>query len=176
MEIPISLQLLQTGLALLLGVAAGVAYDLLRTVRLLLRSRAADWICDALFCIGCACGLFALGLSVGEGRQRGFLTVFVFLGMALYFFTLSIPVRMLLERLVSFVVWCVQILLRPVKVAFKAMKKIEKNVKNLFHYSSKWVILNKSSLIPLTVEKEYLSRAPGKRGNVVEVQKGRYFY
>ena len=176
MELPISLQLLQAGLAFLLGAAAGVVYDLLRTVRLLLRSRVADWVCDALFCIGCACGLFVLGLSVGEGRQRGFLTVFVFLGMALYFVTLSIPARLLLEQLVRCLMRCVQILLRPVKVAAKGVKKMKKNIKNLFHYLHKWVILNKTEMICDPIEQDQPSRAHGKRGNTVEIQKGRYFY
>lgn len=176
MALPISLQLLQAGMALLFGAAAGIVYDLLRTIRLLLRARAAEWICDALFCAGCAGGLFALGLSVGEGRQRGFLAAFVFLGMVFYRLTLSIPVRLLLDRVVRYVIRGVHFLLLPVKAVMKAAEKMKKNIKNLFHYSYKWVILYKSEIMPSSVWRDEASHARGERGNAVEVPKSRYIY
>ena len=55
------------GLAVLLGLAAGLLYDLLRPPRRRLHGAAA-FVPDALFCLLLGAALFVYAMSLGEGR------------------------------------------------------------------------------------------------------------
>lgn len=55
------------GLAVLLGICAGLLYDLLRPPRWRLRAAAA-FALDALYCFLCGAALFLFAMSRGDGR------------------------------------------------------------------------------------------------------------
>ena len=55
------------GLAVLIGIGAGLLYDLLRPPRWRLRAAAA-FALDALFCFLCGAALFLYAMSLGDGR------------------------------------------------------------------------------------------------------------
>ena len=69
MEIQISRQLALFGQSVLLGLAAGLLYDLLRAFRLRLPRSTALW--DALYCLAVGTGLFFFTLRQAEGLLRG---------------------------------------------------------------------------------------------------------
>ena len=172
------MQLLQAGAALGLGMCAGILYDFLRALRLLTRVKAVEWLCDALFCLCCAGGLFALGFSLGEGRQRVFLAVFALLGALLYRLTLSRAVRVLLRGAVQGAARCAHVLVRPAEKAGEQAEKMKKNSRNIFQYFNKWVILyhKDKNCMPVHKKRRTSPRRSGKRGTAFEVQKGRYLY
>ena len=89
MGVSVSSQITETALALALGAAAGVLYDVLRVARRSLRSQAVTMLLDGAFWLIAGLALFALGLSAGHGQQRLYSQVLAALGAALYFLTVS---------------------------------------------------------------------------------------
>jgi len=137
MEVYIAHQLLQAALALLLGLAAGFLYDLLRAVRTRLGRRAAVPLLDALFWALCAAALILLGLATG-GRQRLFLSLFAALGCFAYRAVLSRAAYPLCFLAVDAVFFILYLLAAPLRLAAAALKKMAALVKKGFSYAAKW--------------------------------------
>ena len=69
MELPVGLQLRELALALALGGAFGLAYDLLRPLR---RGRISTSLTDLLYVLAVFVSLLAFALYAGRGRLRLF--------------------------------------------------------------------------------------------------------
>lgn len=69
MELPVSLQLRELGLALALGAGFGLLYDLLRPLR---RGRITTALADLLYALLILLGLLLFTLYAGRGRLRLF--------------------------------------------------------------------------------------------------------
>jgi hypothetical protein len=69
MELPVGLQLRELGLALALGAAFGILYDLLRPLR---RGRITTSLTDLLYVLAVFISLPAFALYAGRGRLRLF--------------------------------------------------------------------------------------------------------
>ena len=91
MEIQISRQLALFGQSVLLGLAAGLLYDLLRAFRLRLPRSTALW--DALYCLAVGTGLFFFTLRQAEGLLRGYVVLGALGGAVLFFCLLSSLLR-----------------------------------------------------------------------------------
>ena len=76
MELPVSLQLRELELALALGAALGLVYDLLRPLR---RGSFFTVLCDGLWCLLSLASLLLFTLYAGRGQLR----LFALAGMAL---------------------------------------------------------------------------------------------
>ena len=134
MELPVRLQGNQALQAILLGLALGLAYDLLRGPRWLHRRLTGLW--DLLWGVGFFCALWWFTLVPGEGLFRGFHGVGIFLGMSLWlsvgsqwFLRLWMGVLRRLEQGIAMI-------LRPI---WKILKKILEIAKKLFSSGGKWV-------------------------------------
>lgn len=88
MEVSLREQLARLLLALLLGAATGLLYDLLRPMR---RGggRAAGAIADGLFCLLAGAGLFTFAMGAGEGRLGQWELCGALSGFLLYLHLLS---------------------------------------------------------------------------------------
>ena len=73
MEIQISRQLALFGQSVLLGLTAGLLYDLLRSFRLRLPRSTALW--DTLYCLAVGTGLFFFTLRRADGLLRGYVVL-----------------------------------------------------------------------------------------------------
>ena len=85
MPLPVSLQLSQAGLSLLLGMVLGLWYDLLKALRLRGRRRWLTDLLDLLFWLPAGLLLFVLGMGPGEGQLRIFMVLSTCCGAVLYF-------------------------------------------------------------------------------------------
>lgn len=127
MERPISAELLQALLSLLLGAGTGLVYDFLRELRRA-GGRLAAALCDVVFCILLCFGLFAFGLGPGEGSLRLFMLCLLAAGWALYGLTLSAPMR----GIFSFLVKSLHRACLPLAKGLSKLRKIKKSKKNIF--------------------------------------------
>lgn len=128
MERPLTEQLVQAGLSLLLGAGIGTAYDFLRAMRRSGASRCLAALCDLLFCAGLCFALFAFGLGPGGGSLRLFMLACAGGGWALYGLTLSPYVL----ELFGFVVKKLSLVCLPLRRSLSKLRKNKKIQKNLF--------------------------------------------
>jgi len=173
MEISLFGQLREAGLSLAAGVGAGVLYDVLRVLRRQLRSAFVTVLADFVFWAAAAAALLLLGLTSEAGAQRLFMTLFLFLGVALYFCTLSrllLPALALLGRALAELV---RIALFPVRFAGRTAKKIGFFSKNLFHYADKWFNINETRHFRAALRR---ARSTGEEVGATEIQTGKYLY
>lgn len=91
MEINSAQQLLLFGRSILLGLAAGVLYDLMRAVRLRLPRTTAPL--DLLYCLWVGTALFLFTLRQASGLLRGYVLGGALGGAVLFFCLLSAPLR-----------------------------------------------------------------------------------
>ena len=87
MAFQISDQLRSFGLAILLGLAAGVVYDLLRTVRL--RFPSFTGVLDLLYCLTAGGALSLFVLRQADGQLRGFILLGAAGGSVVFFMLFS---------------------------------------------------------------------------------------
>ena len=111
--------------ALLLGGAMGLAYDLLRIVRVRLRLPLAEGALDLLFWLGATAALFVWSQGAWGGQVRWYGAVFCLLGGGAYFRSLSPWVRRLgdLAARLAAVIW--KILTFPAALVLALLKKIK---------------------------------------------------
>lgn len=131
MERPLTEQLVQAGLSLLLGAGIGTAYDFLRAMRRSGASRCLAALCDLLFCAGLCFALFAFGLGPGGGSLRLFMLACAGGGWALYGLTLSPYVL----ELFGFVVKKLRLVCLPLR---RSLSKLRKNKKIPQIASASW--------------------------------------
>ena len=91
----ISQQLLTYAQSILLGLAAGVLYDLLRPFRL--RWPRCTGVLDGGYCLGVGAASFTFLLERGEGELRGFMVLGALGGAVVYFCACSQMLRPLWE-------------------------------------------------------------------------------
>ena len=109
MELPVYGQARELAWALVLGTALGLVYDLLRPLR---RGRISTALTDLLFCALTALALPAFTLYGGGGRLRIFALFGILTGAALWFLTLSRPLRRLEAVFLRPLQWLAAVLLR----------------------------------------------------------------
>ncbi|HHT17857.1 MAG TPA: hypothetical protein GXZ77_09155 [Papillibacter sp.] len=176
MEISVSYQLLQAASSLALGAAAGFLYDIFRVVRQRARNVVVTTITDILFWLITGAGLFLMGLSLGQGRQRLFMLIMAFLGAVGYFVILS-PLSLIVCNALAdgflFLLYCLS---RPLVWGYRFIKKIHAFVKNIFLYFVKCYTIKRE--ITLTskraIRKRRRVRASEKE--VVQDEKSEYYY
>ena len=134
MEIPVRMQLIQLLAALAAGFVIGVMHDLLAMLRLR-RSRAEAELLDGVLCAGIWLTLFCLGMWIGGGRQRLFLTAFAALGAAAYLMLLAPLVRPLLGCTADAAGWVLYTAFFPFKMALSGAGKLQKSLQNLSRQS-----------------------------------------
>ncbi len=89
-------------LALGMGFALGVLYDLIRIVRISIsRGKTAVIICDVIFCIAFCLVTFMFCLTVNEGEIRFYLVAGEGFGFSVYYFSLGAVIFGFSERLIS---------------------------------------------------------------------------
>lgn len=117
MEYPVSLQALQLGLAALLGIAIGLHYDILRSLRRW--KRRLTIVLDFWFGLTTLLWLCLFALYVFGGRFHLFLLLGCLGGSLLYFLLCSAPVL----RFLALVGRGIRLALSPVKKVFSFLKK-----------------------------------------------------
>ena len=137
MEIYISQQLLLFCGAALLGIALGLAYDLLRAVRR--RIPVLLVACDLLFCAAVAVGLIAYAMTSAGGELRIYLLLGTFLGAVFYFGVCSAHFRPLWDFWMDVALSFFALWLLPLRAARNIFEKISRRAKKLFHFWLKWV-------------------------------------
>ena len=133
MHVDLAQQLTQAGAAFVLGLASGLLYDIVRILRRRVKSFFFAAVCDGAFWRCCFSVLYLLGLSIGDGQQRGFLSVFAVLGGAAYLSIISRFLLPIMEGICRFIVKILAFILSPLKFFARGAKKISKKFKNLFH-------------------------------------------
>ena len=131
--------------ALLLGGAMGLAYDLLRIVRVRLRLPLAGGALDLLFWLGATGALFLWSQGAWDGRVRLYGAVFCLAGGAVYFGTVSPWVRRLGDLAARLAGWIWKILTFPAALALSLLKKIKKLIKNIFLSGTKWYRIGRNT-------------------------------
>ncbi|MEG1633128.1 MAG: spore cortex biosynthesis protein YabQ [Oscillospiraceae bacterium] len=167
---PISEQAAQAALALIAGVALGLAYDLVKAFRLKLRSPFFTASADVLFCLAAALGLFAFGLGPGGGQLRIFMLIFIGVGTAVYAGLISSTALPVFGAFAGATMRSIRVLLRPaVKIAAKT-KIIAQKAKNVFQKIITW----------FTITNSYRHMSPkggdSEGGGGFETEKGKYLY
>lgn len=170
MEVPVLRQMAEMAASICFGAAAAFLYDIFRTMRNVLRLKRAVHVMDGLYWLICSCSLFLLGFTIGEGRQRVAMTVLAFVGGGIYFVTVSRHMLSVLEKCALFLAGAAKIVWSPVLKFVKLIKIIRENLKNLFHYNSKWYRMDKK----YKKAERKLSSKHG--GSIDEAQTFRYSY
>lgn len=146
MENHISAQLILFGQSVLLGLAGGFAYDLLRAFRL--RRMTLTWLWDLLYCLGSATAAFLFLLRCGEGQFRLYTLVGAAGGGVLYFGLLagwfSAIWGFWAENLACFL----RLLALPVRWFIIFCTIFRKIFKNLFYFMKKCYTMRKIAAVP----------------------------
>jgi len=176
MEISVSYQLLQAASSLALGAAAGFLYDIFRVVRRRARSIVVTTVTDVLFWLITGAGLFLLGLTMGQGRQRLFMVILAFLSAAAYFAVLS-PLSLIVCNALAdgflFLLWC---LARPFVWGHRLVKKILTFIKNIFLYFRKCYTIKRETISSAKRQIRTKRRTAAEKEAVQEDEKGGYSY
>lgn len=159
MENHISAQLILFGQSVLLGLAAGFAYDLLRAFRL--RRMALTWMWDLLFCFFTVTAAFLFLIRCGEGQLRLFTLLGAAGGGVLYFGAFSGFFRSIWPFWVENLVIFVRFLSLPGRWIVNSYIFFRKICKNLFYFTKKCYTMRK---IANGSSRPILRRGGGKRG------------
>ena len=138
-----SQQLLLFAQSILLGLSAGLLYDLLRSFRLKLPRM--THVLDGIFCLICAAVLFLFVLERGDGELRGFMILGSAGGMILFFGVFAEWLRPIWQFWVDNLLFLVYLLSVPTRFAKKFCKKAARTGKNLFYFAGKYYTINKTS-------------------------------
>ncbi|HIT56428.1 MAG TPA: spore cortex biosynthesis protein YabQ [Candidatus Galloscillospira stercoripullorum] len=150
------------GWAVLLGVAVGLLYDVLRILRVRLKLRLLGAALDFLFWLPVTAAFFLFALIMGGGEVRITLLAGHFAGAVLYFRLLSPPVLRLGYALADLGGLFWRIATAPVRALGWCCKKIKKFLKNSFLYRRKWFRIR---LLPEEMKDERQTRAARYRGD-----------
>lgn len=144
MENYISDQLVSFLRAALLGLMAGVVYDLLRAVRLRRRrSRALTHILDAVYVLSALLGLFLFTLRQGQGELRLYMLLAMVLGLSFYFLLLGSIFRPLWAFWVDVLASLLKFLWKPAGFLLCCGKKFQIYIKKLFYFWCKYATMYK---------------------------------
>ena len=123
MELAVSFQLYQGSTALLLGFAAGLFYDVLRTIRHRIRRKAGALCLDILYWLTLGIALFAQTMIIGQGFLQVFMLLANFCGGLLYFFVLSAVVCRALGAVADQLVRISLFLTKPMHIIWSKGRK-----------------------------------------------------
>ena len=140
MAFQISDQLRSFGLAILLGLAAGVVYDLLRTVRL--RFPSFTGALDLLYCLTAGGALSLFVLRQAAGQFRGFILLGGLGGGVLFFSLLSRPLRPVWDFWMDRWMELFQFLSLPGRFCAAVCKKFAFQAKTLFYFLRKYATIH----------------------------------
>lgn len=144
MENYISDQLVSFLRAALLGLMAGVVYDLLRAVRLRRRrSRALTHILDAVYVLSALLVLFLFTLRQGQGELRLYMLLAMVLGLSFYFLLLGSIFRPLWAFWVDVLASLLKFLWKPAGFLLCCGKKFQIYIKKLFYFWRKYATMYK---------------------------------
>jgi len=141
LELPIALQLYQASSALLLGFAAGLFYDILKTIRRRIDRRGVTMLFDVLFWLAIALALFAQTMLVGFGAVRIFMLLANIGGATMYFLVLSVPTCFLLGKIADGIVRIYLIATKPLDAIWSKCENIARNCKKGFRNLIKQYIM-----------------------------------
>ena len=142
----VSQQLLTFGQSILLGLSAGVLYDLLRPLRL--RKPHFTAPLDALYCLVVGGTGFLFLLRRGDGELRGFLILGAVGGAVLFFCAFSQWLRPIWGFWADTLGHLVYLLSFPIFWMKNFCKKTARYGKNLFYFAEKCYTINKSGKKP----------------------------
>lgn len=172
MNVVVSAQAISTVLSFALGSLIGILYDLLRILRRTLHIPAV--ITDILFWFAAALCSFTLGMTFGEGQIRLFMLALIALGASIYFYSLSAIVLRFFSSAINLICFIASCAVKPFLYALLILKKIEKNLKNIFHYSAKWYNIKYTD--SSAVRKQYRNKTASEGEKAYEVTSGKYIY
>ena len=132
MEIQITEQLRSFLLAILLGMAVGVVYDLMRAVRL--RHPRLTAVLDLGCCLFAAGGLFLFLMRQTDGQLRGYILLGAVGGAVSYFSAASAALRPVWDFWLDRAGELYRLLSLPVRWGMRGCKKIAEAAKNLFYF------------------------------------------
>ena len=130
--------------AAILGMGAGLVYDLMLVLRRRLRLPLLGPVLDFLFWLLLTAALFVYAVATG-GRLRIFMVIAVGLGAVFYFLLLSRPALFLAGLLADGIAYLCHLAALPMIWLGLLCKKLIKIAKNIFHYGRRWY---KIRLIP----------------------------
>ena len=136
MENHISAQLVMFGQSILLGLAVGLLYDLLRPVRLRV-----PWLAgflDSLYCLAAAAAVFLFTIRQAEGQLRLYVLLGILGGGALFFGLFSAPLRPVWDFWADAAGDLLRLLAIPGRGLLAVCKKMWKAEKNLFYFCKKY--------------------------------------
>lgn len=166
MENHISAQLALFGQSVLLGLAAGFLYDLLRAFRM--RRRELTWLLDLLYCFLTLTAAFLFLLRCGEGELRLYALLGAAGGGIIYFGTLSEWFRSIWRFWVENLTVFLRILFLPGLWLIKLCTFFRKMCKNLFYFTEKCYTMRK---ITGGFNRPVFRKGGGKRGQAHKEKK-----
>ena len=142
MENQVSQQLLVFVQSILLGLSAGLLYDLLRPFRL--RLPRLTGALDSLYCLAVGASAFWFILRRAQGEVRGFVLLGGLGGAVLFFCAFSPLLRPIWEFWADTLAYLVYLLSLPLLWAKNFFKKCGLRGKNLFYFARKCYTIRKT--------------------------------
>ena len=126
-------------LSALLGIAGGFAYTFIVSAAMIWNKRALKHICDIVFWLSYALGIFLVMLRVNYGEIRPFSILGIFIGMVIYYAAFEEYVRritaFILKTAVKSISTFIEIVLTPFKILLFPFRKLtiylKKTCKNI---------------------------------------------
>jgi spore cortex biosynthesis protein YabQ len=142
MENHISVQLIQFGRSILLGIALGLLYDLFRAFRLRHSRAAGLW--DVLYCLTALTFVFLFLLRCTEGQLRFYMLLGIAGGGGLHFCCFSRILRPLWDFWVENLTVYVRILSIPERLSVRFCNFFSRRCKYLFYFAGKCYTIKKT--------------------------------
>jgi len=149
MEIFIAAQLVQAGVALLIGVLAGIYYDVLKAIRRQFKGTGATICLDICFWLGMLLALIGQIMTVGQGAARIFMVALNFGGGVLYFLVLSVQVSIWIEKCFIFLIRVTRMITGPIQFCWGKLKKISKKLKKGFQKMAKCYTIKRNNRLSM---------------------------
>lgn len=143
MHVPVSQQLPAFGMSILLGLSAGVLYDLLRPFRA--RFPRVTTLLDAAYCLLVSSAAFLFLLRRGNGELRGFFVLGAVGGAVLFFCAFSRPLRPVWAFWADTLFLLAHLTVLPVRWLRQFCKKTRRQAKNIFYFAKKCYTISKIS-------------------------------
>jgi len=160
MELAVLFQLYQASMALLLGLAAGLFYDILRAIRHRIGRAGATVCLDILYWLIFAIALFIQTMIIGQGFLQLFLLLANFCGAVVYFIALSAQIRRVLEKTIDKLTWISLFLTKPMRIIWSKCRNWTGRHKKDFQNRVKQYIINVTILQKIKKKK---NRVGGER-------------
>ena len=156
--------------AVLLGLAAGVLYDLFRILRVRVRLPLLGPALDLLFWLMLTGTLFLWSQWAWGGPVRLYGVVFLFFGGVLYFLLFSRWMLWIGYRLADLISAILKILALPLTALGRLQKKIKKLAKNIFLFAEKWYRINQITQEMESTARRRADREKGGASNASETR------